>query len=498
MKGLSMMRSMKSSRHLLLAALAISCIGVASVSAQGAAGAPVAGAKAADAKAAKDTPAAATEETAEKDATPVYDDTPEGHARKSYDEYLAVKAKGDATLKEIVDRYNKAVASARDTKAKEGATDEEKTAADKAVTDIVAEYRAKQPGVEAASNEAKDEFAKLFTAVKLEDWNADQDEALVFDGLIGSAEMHTRQEAYGKALAAYESFLSHMPDHKQRVRIMTGDVMNCLKHQDDLGASAKRAMELAKLAPEAQQPDCYLDAGDMYAMAGMPDKAVETYNAGLKLIPEQLERRDPRANAKRYLTGRANMVGKDAPEIDSKTWLGGEAKPLSKHKGQIVVVDFWATWCPPCVAAMPELDHFAKEYADKGVTVLGVTRYYEYGRNALSMDALSKGELGEVERGFDTEEKFMAHLTSWRERVKPSYPFVVGTTEDAKAYSVSGIPTMVVVNPEGKVALYVVGADEVAVKATVKSLLKKQTEAKKAAPAEEAPAGDKASEASAG
>jgi len=48
-------------------------------------------------------------------------------------------------------------------------------------------------------------------------------------------------------------------------------------------------------------------------------------------------------------------------------------KVLSEHQGQIIVVDFWATWCPPCVESFPKLVAFHSEYRDKGVVVIGAS-----------------------------------------------------------------------------------------------------------------------------
>src|SRR5512146_545350 len=46
---------------------------------------------------------------------------------------------------------------------------------------------------------------------------------------------------------------------------------------------------------------------------------------------------------------------------------------LSEFKGQVVVLNFWATWCPPCVMETPSLEKFATEMKSDGVTVLGVS-----------------------------------------------------------------------------------------------------------------------------
>lgn len=63
-----------------------------------------------------------------------------------------------------------------------------------------------------------------------------------------------------------------------------------------------------------------------------------------------------------------NVQAKEVEFID----LDGKSVQLSDFKGQWVVVNLWATWCPPCVVEMPELVFFHEKYKDKGAIVLGV------------------------------------------------------------------------------------------------------------------------------
>ncbi|MFO1339751.1 MAG: TlpA disulfide reductase family protein [Burkholderiaceae bacterium] len=58
-----------------------------------------------------------------------------------------------------------------------------------------------------------------------------------------------------------------------------------------------------------------------------------------------------------------------AQELSTPT---GASLPMRALRGRPLVVNFWATWCPPCVKEMPELDRFAKEFAGRGWQVLGV------------------------------------------------------------------------------------------------------------------------------
>ncbi|MCP4536908.1 MAG: TlpA family protein disulfide reductase [Chloroflexi bacterium] len=65
------------------------------------------------------------------------------------------------------------------------------------------------------------------------------------------------------------------------------------------------------------------------------------------------------------------VVSGPAPDFTLNS-LNGDAITLSNLKDQIVVLDFWATWCRPCVDAMPELEQLHKQYTAQGVVVLAI------------------------------------------------------------------------------------------------------------------------------
>ncbi|HUU83946.1 MAG TPA: TlpA disulfide reductase family protein [Phycisphaerae bacterium] len=75
------------------------------------------------------------------------------------------------------------------------------------------------------------------------------------------------------------------------------------------------------------------------------------------------------------LPARAELsVGDPAPKFTIDTWLEGAAEDPAAGKGEkIYVLDFWATWCLPCIYQMPELAEFQRAYRDQGVVVIGVT-----------------------------------------------------------------------------------------------------------------------------
>ena len=65
------------------------------------------------------------------------------------------------------------------------------------------------------------------------------------------------------------------------------------------------------------------------------------------------------------------MTGQPRPPLHADGWING-APTDDDLKGKVLVVDLWATWCGPCLAAIPENNAMADRYADRGVVVLGI------------------------------------------------------------------------------------------------------------------------------
>jgi peroxiredoxin len=107
--------------------------------------------------------------------------------------------------------------------------------------------------------------------------------------------------------------------------------------------------------------------------------------------------------------------------------LDGNEVKLSDTKGQVVLVDFWATWCPPCRNSIPTFIRLYNKYRDRGFTILGV--------------------------GLDDEKA----LIDYRNEMKIPYPILVGNNDIAKAYGVTGIPKTIFIDRQGKVRKTQVG-----------------------------------------
>jgi peroxiredoxin len=103
--------------------------------------------------------------------------------------------------------------------------------------------------------------------------------------------------------------------------------------------------------------------------------------------------------------------------------LAGKSVKLSDQKGKVVLLEFWATWCPPCRESIPTLEKLHKQYADKGLVIL-----------AVSVD----------EGGWDAVKKFVVEH-------KMTYPVLKGTDDVNQKYMVRLIPSMFLVDKEGKI-----------------------------------------------
>ena len=67
----------------------------------------------------------------------------------------------------------------------------------------------------------------------------------------------------------------------------------------------------------------------------------------------------------------AALEGKPMPALSVTGWINGEVNP-EDMKGKVVIVDFYATWCGPCMAAIPHNNEMMSKFKDKGVQIIGV------------------------------------------------------------------------------------------------------------------------------
>lgn len=101
--------------------------------------------------------------------------------------------------------------------------------------------------------------------------------------------------------------------------------------------------------------------------------------------------------------------------------IDGQSYTLSKLKGNVIIVDFWATWCPPCRNSIPALSRLYEKYHEQGFMVLGIS----------------------------TED--LNTLREYRDAQQVPYPILSGTKEVVQTYEVTAIPKMLFFDKQGTV-----------------------------------------------
>ncbi len=120
-----------------------------------------------------------------------------------------------------------------------------------------------------------------------------------------------------------------------------------------------------------------------------------------------------------------------APDFSLKD-VGGNPFTLSDHSGKVKIIDFWATWCPPCRMEIPDFQSLHDKYPGDKFLMIGI-----------SLDDNS-----------EIVKKFLGEY-------KVTYPVVMGNEEIANAYGgIRGIPTTFVVDKEGNIYKKYIGYTE--------------------------------------
>jgi thiol-disulfide isomerase/thioredoxin len=131
-------------------------------------------------------------------------------------------------------------------------------------------------------------------------------------------------------------------------------------------------------------------------------------------------------------------VGDAAPPLLIEKWVKGD--PVEKlEKGKVYVVEFWATWCGPCIAAFPHVTELQKKYADKGLTVIGV-------------DIWERGDRTKVPEFVEKQGERMGYTVAM-EQVDEANPREGKMAQTwMRAAGQRGIPCAFIIDREGKIA----------------------------------------------
>jgi len=121
--------------------------------------------------------------------------------------------------------------------------------------------------------------------------------------------------------------------------------------------------------------------------------------------------------------GPSALTGLAAPSYALTTMTGAQSE-LSAYRGRVVVMNLWASWCPPCREEMPELQRLFRSYGSRGVTVLGI----------------DEGESA-------------SRAASFAQSMQVHYPILLDRQQQyGRVYSALGLPTTIVIDQTGIIA----------------------------------------------
>jgi thiol-disulfide isomerase/thioredoxin len=120
------------------------------------------------------------------------------------------------------------------------------------------------------------------------------------------------------------------------------------------------------------------------------------------------------------------QLPRPAPAVVVET-LAGDNVALTDYKGKVVLLDFWATWCKPCIKMMPQLQQLYDTYADQGLVVLGVS--------------------------IDDDKNRIRKIEKFVDKVGVSYPIFSDAKQDPawNIFRVKVLPTLFLIDEKGQV-----------------------------------------------
>lgn len=167
----------------------------------------------------------------------------------------------------------------------------------------------------------------------------------------------------------------------------------------------------------------------------------------------------------------AALIGTPAGPLEIADWTNGSALSEADLKGKVVLLDFWAIWCGPCIATFPHLREWQEKYSEQGLVIVGVTRYYGYewsdeaNRPVRPMKKPAEAKEGEKKEETEkepvvTHETEQSMLKKFAEFHGLKHRFAVQTDDSPvnQHYAVNGIPQAVVIDRQGIVRLIKVGS----------------------------------------
>ena len=242
----------------------------------------------------------------------------------------------------------------------------------------------------------------------------------------------------------------------------------------DVYAVTKDNQRAERTLEAMRETGAIVQSADLYLAAN--DKLI-TFLIETKRKPEALQRfktaqeniaadwRDPAlqkrvAGSLKRRERQYKLLGEPAPEIEIDKWLdAGERTPtIANLRGKVVLLDFWAMWCQPCLEEFPQLIEWQQTYSAQGLRIIGMTRYYGETRG-MSADATAE----------------FAALEKFKRDYRAEYPFAVAKNNNTQDdYTAFALPTVVLIDKKGVVRYIRTGARSEEIEKMIEKLIAEQ------------------------
>ena len=161
-----------------------------------------------------------------------------------------------------------------------------------------------------------------------------------------------------------------------------------------------------------------------------------------KLATFRLASLSPGMNLQKISDEVAHAPFEPLPEIAANQWIDQAPVKLADLRGQVVLLDFWAPWCGPCRFTFPKLTAWHEAYKDKGLVILGVTKYFGHDNERQ----LTPGEE-------------LVYLREFKKKNRLPYGFAVADSDNNSInYGAFSIPMSFLIDRRGVVRFISVGA----------------------------------------